>query len=239
MDFSLICRLEYIKLGSPIDPTWIEFAQGLTQVQGSRRYVTLFELAFTKASLGDCENLALRASSLRAIPPPPPEVKPLYGLTRVNLHKANLTQWASHIQDVASGVRKPPKAATDCPTEDIKGILHKLEKMTNITFCQFCFILGGYCRCHPEVPQAPTPLWYPPGYSYATMAAVTTTSASTSMVGVPTVADPPPGYSALPLPMDMTLPPKATNLLASVGVGRGKALQTMWATARPPGAHQV
>ena len=59
------------------------------------------------------------------------------------------------------------------------------------------------------------------------------------MVGVPTVADPPPGYSALPLPMDMTLPPKATNLLASVGVGRGKALQTMWATARPPGPHQV
>ena len=66
------------------------------------------------------------------------------------------------------------------------------------------------------------------------MAAVTTTSASTSMVGVPTVADPPPGYPALPLPMDMTLPPNATNPLAGVGVGRGKALQTMWATIRPP-----
>ena len=111
--------------------------------------------------------------------------------------------------------------------------------MTNITFCWFCFILGGYCRCHPEVPQAPTPLWNPPGYSYATMATVSTTSASTSMVGVPTVADPPPGYPALPLPMDTTLPPKATNLLASVGVGRGKALQTMLATVRPPGPHQV
>ena len=239
MDFSLICRLEYIKLGSPIDPTWIEFPQGLTQVQGSRRYVTLFESAFAKASLGDRENLALRASSLRAIPPPPPEVKSLDGLARVNLHEANLTQWASHVQDVASGMRKPPKAATDCPTEDIVGILHKLEEMTNITFCQFCFILGGYCRCHPKVPQAPTPLWNPLGYSYATMAAVTTTSASTSMVGVPTVADPPPGYSALPLPMDTTLPPKATNLLATVGAGRGKALQTMWATARPPGPCQV
>ena len=218
---------------------WIEFPQGLTQVQGLRRYVTLFESAFARASLGDRENLALRASSLRAIPPPPPEATPLDKLTGVNLHKANLTQWASYIQDVASGMRKPPKAATDCPTGDIMGILHKLEKMTNITFCQFCFILGGYCRSHPEVPQAPTPLWNPPGYSYATMAAVTTTSASTSMVGVPTVADPPPGYPALPLPMDMTLPPKATNLLASVGIGRGKALQKMLATVSPPGPHQV
>ena len=59
------------------------------------------------------------------------------------------------------------------------------------------------------------------------------------MVGVPMVADPPPGYATLPLPMDTTLPSKATNLLAGVGAGRGKALQTMWATARQPGPHQV
>ena len=201
--------------------------------------MTLFESAFAKASLGDRENLALRASSLRAIPPPPPEATPLDGLAGVNLHEANLTQWASHVQNVASGMRKPPQAAIDCPIEDIVGILHKLEKMTNIAFCRFCFVLGSYCRCHPEVPQAPTPLWNPPGYSYATMAAVTTTSASTSMVGVPTVADPPPGYPALPLPMDTTLPPNATNLLAGAGVGRGKAMQTMLATVRPPGPHQV
>ena len=197
------------------------------------------ESAFAKASLGDRENLALRASSLRAIPPPPPEAMPLDGLTGVNLHEANLTQWASYIQDVVSGMRKPPQAAIDCPTEDIVGILHKLERMTNITFCQFCFVLGGYCGCHPEVPQAPTPLWNPPGYSYATMATVTTTSASVSMVGVPTVADPLPGYPALPLSMDTTLPPKAANLLAGAGVGRGKAMQTMLATVRPPGPHQV
>ena len=97
--------------------------------------MTLFESAFAKASLGDRENLALRASSLRAIPPPPPEFKPLDGLAGINLHEANLTQWASHIQDVASGMRKPLKAALDCPIDDIMGILHQLEKMTNITFC--------------------------------------------------------------------------------------------------------
>ena len=217
----------------------IKFPQGLTQVQGLRCYMTLFESAFTNVSLGDHETLALRASSLRAIPPPPPEVMPVDGLAGVNLHEANLTQWASHIQDVASGMRKPPKAATDCPTEDIVGILHRLEKMTNVTFCWFGFVLGGYCRCHPKVTPAPTPLWNPLGYSYAAMAAVTNTSASTSTVGVPTVADPPPGYPTLSLPMDTTLPPKATNPLAGVGVGRGKVLQMIRAAIRPPGPHQV
>ena len=59
------------------------------------------------------------------------------------------------------------------------------------------------------------------------------------MVGVPKVADPPPGYPALPPLIDTTLPPKATNPLAGVGVGRGKAIQTMLATVRPPGHHQV
>ena len=79
------------------------------------------ESAFATTSLGNHENLALRASSLRAIPPPPPEFMPLEGLAGVNLYEANLTQWASYIQDVALGMRKPPKAAMDCPIEDIMG----------------------------------------------------------------------------------------------------------------------
>ena len=141
-----------MKLGSPIDPTWIKFPQGLTQVQGLRCYMTLFESAFAKASLGDLENLALRASSLRAIPPPPPEATPLDGLTGVNLYEANLTQWASYIQDVASGMRKPPQAAIDCPIEDIMGILHKLEKMTNIAFCRFWAAIVGTTPRYPRPP---------------------------------------------------------------------------------------
>ena len=79
-------------MGSPMDPMWIDFPQSLTQIQGSRRYVTLFEFTITTTSLNNQENLALRACSLRAIPPPPPEGVPLEGLTGVNLHEANLTQ---------------------------------------------------------------------------------------------------------------------------------------------------
>ena len=201
--------------------------------------MTLFESAFATASLSDQENLALRASSLRAIPPPPPEGTPLDGLAGVNLHEANLTQWASYVQDVASRMRKPPWAAMDCPIEDIVGILHRLERMMGITFCWFCFTMGGCCECYPEVSSAPTPFWNPLEYSYAAMAAVTPTSASTSLVGVPTVADPPPGCPTLPLSMDTTLPSRTANLLVSAGVGRGKAIDRMLALARPTGLRQV
>ena len=173
--------------------------------------------------MNDQENLALRACSLRAIPPPSPEVAPLEGLTGVNLHEANLTQWASYVQDVASGMRKPPWAAMDCPVQDMVGILLRLERMMGVTFCRFCFMVGTLCDCYPEVSSAPTPFWNPPQYSYAAKTAVTSTSASTSTVGGPTAADPPPGYTMLPPSMDASLPSNTASLLARAGVGRGQS----------------
>ena len=80
---------------------WSEFPQTLTQMQGARRYVTLFESPFVDSSLSEKENNALRASSLLVVPPPPPEVQPLEGLQGTNLPEANLTQWASYVQDLA------------------------------------------------------------------------------------------------------------------------------------------
>ena len=128
------CRLEYIKLGSQKDPTWSDFPQALTLTQGARRYVTLFESPFVDSGLSERENNALRASFLLGVPPPPPEVQPLEGLQGIDLPEANLTQWASYVQDVASGMQKPPHAATGCPSKDMAGILHKLENLTGIGF---------------------------------------------------------------------------------------------------------
>ena len=139
------CRLEYIKLGSPSDPTWSDFPQTLTQTQGARRYVTLFESPFVDSSLTERENNALRASSLLAVPPPPPEVLPLEGIQGVNLPEANLTQWASYVQDVASGMRRPPCVAADCPTQDMAGVLHRLENLTRVGFCHLWYTLGSNC----------------------------------------------------------------------------------------------
>ena len=130
ISLSTYCRLEYIKLGSPRDPTWSEFPQTLTQMQGARRYVTLFESPFMDSSLSERENNALRASSLLVVPPPPPEVLPLEGLQGVDLPKANLTQWASYVQDVTLGMWKPSCVATSCPSQDMAGVLHRLELLS-------------------------------------------------------------------------------------------------------------
>ena len=128
---------------------WSEFPQTLTQTQGARRYVTLFESPFVDSSLSERENNALRASSLLVVPPPPPEMQPLEGLQGVDLPEANLTQWTSYVQDVAFGMRKPPCEATSCPSQDMAGVLHRLENLTGVGFCHLCYAL-----CHQHVSQA-------------------------------------------------------------------------------------
>ena len=102
-------------LGSDKDPTWRDFPQALTETRGVRRYATLFEAPFEASVLSNRENNALRASSLMAVPPPAPGTQSLAGLTMVDLPGSSLTQWATHVQDVASGMRMPPEAAVNCP----------------------------------------------------------------------------------------------------------------------------
>ena len=223
---------------------WSEFPQTLMQMQGARRYITLFESPFVDSSLSEREKNALRASSLLAAPSPP-EVQPLEGLQGTNLPEANLTQWASYMQDVASGMRKPPCAATDCPNQDIAGVLHRLENLTGVGFCHLCYALGGHCGCSRAAPQAPPSyrdqaLWALPQPSYASMASSMMTTTSTSMRGVSVTAGPPPGFPAMgsPTPMDVSPASQSYNLLAHAGVGRGLQPQSALGSARPwaPGA---
>ena len=239
------CRLEYIKLGSQKDPTWSNFPKTLTQTQGARRYITLFESPFIDSGLSERENNALRASSLLAVPPPPPEVQPLEGLQGIDLPEANLTQWASYVQDVVSWMWKPPSAATCCPSQGMAGVLHKLENLTGVGFCRLCYTLGGSCRCSKATPQAPLSyrdqaLWVLPQPSYASMASSMITTASTSMRGVSSTAGPPPGFPVrgMPSPMDVSPASQSYNLLAQAGVGRGCWLHPTPGSARPrsPGA---
>ena len=219
---------------------WSEFPQTLTQTQGVRRYVTLFESPFVDSSLSERENNALRASSLLVVPPPPPEVQPLEGLQGTNLPKANLTKWASYVQDVASGMQKPPHVTTDCPNQDIAGILHKLENLTGVGFCCLCYALGGHCECSRATHQAPhgygsQALWVLPQPSYASVASSMVTTASTSMRGVSLTVEPPPGFPArrAPTPMDVSPASQSYNLLAHAGVGRGLGPQSVLGSARP------
>ena len=122
-------------MGSDKDPTWRDFPQALSETQGVRQYVTLFEAPFEASVLSDRENNALRAGSLLAMSPPVPGSQPLAGSMMVNLPENSLTQWAAHIQDVASSMILPPEAVVNCPQADIVGVLNRLEGLTQVRYC--------------------------------------------------------------------------------------------------------
>ena len=231
-------------LGSDKDPTWRDFPLALTDTQGASCYVTLFEAPFEASVLSDHENNALRASSLRAMPPPPPGMPSLVSLTMVDLTGASLTQWASYIQDVTSGMRMPLEAAVNCLQEDIVRVLNRLEMLKHLKYCHFCFGIGNKCRCTKvprQTPRQASALWTPPTMSYATMASPTMMTASSHVGGVPPLRYPPPGLPPGDPALMGTLPaPSTENLLATAGVGRGWRSPGVGSqTPTAPGPHQV
>ena len=230
-------------LGSDKDPTWRDFPQALTETRGVRRYVTLFEASFEASVLSDRENNALWVCSLMDLPPPAPGTPSLAGLTMVDLPGSSLTQWVTHIQDIASGMRMPLEAAVNCPQEDIVGVLNRLERMTPVKYCRLCFGVGKKCRCSNVPCQTPSQalaLWTFLTMSYATMASSTETMASSSVGGVPPPRYPPPGLPPVDLaPMDTLPAPTSENLLATAGVsGGGRGLRQPQ-TPTAPGLHQA
>ena len=239
--FFLYCRWEYIRLGSEQDPTWRDFPQALAEMGGARRYITLFEAPFQASVLNDSENNALWASSLMAIPPPPPGSQPLAGSTAVDLMGNNLTQWASDVQEVTSYMRWPPEVAVRCPLVDMIGVLNRLEGLARVRYCRSCFGVGLGCQCSavPRQVSGPTAaLWAPPTLSYSAMVSSTETTASTSMAGVTPPSHLLPQDPAVEL-MD-TLPPLTMeNLLATAGVGRGRKPQTPPHIPTSPGLRQM
>ena len=231
-------------LGSGKDPVWRDFLLALTETQGARHYVTLFEAPFKASVLSDHENNALRASSLMAVPPPPPGMHFLAGLTTVDLTGASLTQWASYIQDVASGMRMPLEAAVNCPQEDIVRVLNRLETLTLLKYCHLCFGIGNKCRCTNVPCQTPSQglaLWMPLTMSYATMVSPTMTKAGAPVGRVPPLGYSPPGPPPGDLALMDTLPtPSTENLLATASVGREQRSPAVgpW-TPMAPGPCQV
>ena len=225
-------------LGSDKDPMWRDFPQALTETRGARQYVTLFEAPFEASVLSDHENNTLRACSLMAMPPPAPGMPSLAGLTTVNLPGSSLTQWASHVQDVTSGMRMPLEAAVNCPQQDIVGVLNQLERLTPVKYCHLFFGVGKKCRCSNvprQTPSQASALWMPPMMSYMTMASSTETTASSSVGGVPPPRYPPPGLPPVdPALMDMLPAPTSENLLATAGVSRGsRGLRQLWTPTAP------
>ena len=175
------------------------------------------------------------------IPPPPPGSQPLAGSYGVDLLGNNLTQWASHMQEVTSHMRWPPDAAVSCPQSDIIGVLDWLEGLTRVRYCQHCFGVGQRCQCSAVPRQAPGPkaaLWTPPTVTYMAMVSSTETTASTSAAGVTPPSHLPPGMPAIE-PMDTLLAPTTENLLATAGVSQGHKPRTPPRMPAAPGLRKM
>ena len=230
-------------LGSDKDPTWRDFPQALAETRGVRQYITLFEAPFEASVLSDHENNTLQAGSLLAVPPPALGTQPLAGSMTVDLPGSSLTQWATHMQDVTSGMRMPPEAVVNCPQVDIVGVLNWLERMTMVRYCRLCFGVGQKYGCSSvprQTPSQTSALWTPLMMSYTAMASSTETTASSSAAGVPPPRYPPPGLPPLkPAPMDMLPAPTSENLLATAGVGRSGRGQRQPSTPTAPGLCQT
>ena len=221
--FPLYCRREYIRLGSEQDPAWWDFPQALAERGGVQLYVTLFEAPFQASVLSDSENNALRASSLMAIPPPPPGSQPLAGYATVDLLGNNLTQWASDVQEVTSYMWWPPEAAVRCPIVDMIGVLNRLEGLAGVRYCRSCFGISSACQCSAAPRQVSGPmaaLWALPSLSYVAMVSSTETTASTSTAGATSSSHSLP-RDPLGEPMDTLSPLTTENLLATTGISRG------------------
>ena len=238
--FPLYCRWEYIRLGSEQDPTWRDFLQALTEKGGARHYVTLVKAPFQASVLSDSENNALQASSLMAIPPPPPGSQPLAGYTTVDLMGNNLTQWASDVQEVTSYMWWPPEAAMRCPLVDMVSVLNRLEGLARVRYCWSCFGVGSGCQCSAAPCQVSGPmaaLWALPTLSYSAMVSSTETTASTSTAGVTSSSHSP--RDPIAEPMDMSSPLTMKNLLATAGVSQGRKPQTSPHMPTAPGLRQT
>ena len=143
--------------------------------------------------------------------------------------QSHLTQWASYVQDVASGMWRPPYTAMECPKQDIAGVLHRLENLSGVGFCHLYYTLGNTCGCATH--QAPhsygsMALWILPKPSYASMVSSTMTTASTSMGGVSPTMGPPPGIPTIGAPTPMDVSP-GYNPLAHARVGQRLQPQSM------------
>ena len=176
-----------------------------------------------------------------AIPPLPPGSQPLARSFAVDLLGNNLTQWASHVQEVTLHMRWPPEAAVSCPQSDIIGVLDRLEGLTRVLYCRHCFGVGQRCQCSAIPRQAPglmAALLTPPTVTYTAMVSSTETMASTSAAGVTPPSHLPPGMPTIK-PMDTLPAPTTENLLATAGVGWGHKPRTPPRMPAAPGLCQM
>ena len=143
---------------------WESFPRVLERRAGAKRYVGAFRAPFQDLRLTPPQEHALRACSVLAIPPPPPEQEALPGGVPEDLSQDNLSTWADTVQDVAAGMIAPQPETSQTIFPQVVEVLTLLESVSRVAFCRQCYLPGSTCRCLGGCSTASTastagPLW--------------------------------------------------------------------------------
>ena len=179
------------------DSLWESFPQKFQSHKATGRYINAFWAPFQELILSRQEVYALRACSLLIIPPPLPWRAAPQGDFLIDLVEINLSGWASLVQDVAAGLQVLPPSLSNCLDPEMLNLLHRLEAVTQVKFCQICYYPETSCGCVP--PTTPLTSWshimeQTLGYGAPASSGGVTTP-STSMGGMPRLVPPPLGIS--------------------------------------------
>ena len=111
----------------------------------------------------------------------------------------NLSDWASLVQDVAAGLQALPPGLSNCLDPEVITLLQRLEAVSQVRFCHFCYHPDTNCRCTGVPLSTPLTSWsqiteQTPGYG-TTASSSGVTTLSTSLGGMSRLVLPPPGIS--------------------------------------------
>ena len=120
------------------------FPHTLEKMEGARRYISAFRAPLQELSPAQVH--ALRACSLLVKPPPKEGGAPPGGFPK-DLSDLNLSNWASLVQDVTSGLMAPPPTLGNKVSLMAVALLNLLEKATGWVYCHFCYHVGSRCTC--------------------------------------------------------------------------------------------
>ena len=158
------------------------------------------------------------------------------GRIPTDLMQINLSDWASLVQDVATGLQVLPPGLSNCLDPKVLNLLQHLEVVTQVKFCHLCYYPETNCRCPGVPPSAPPTSWSQimertPVYGVAASSSGVTTL-STSLGRMSRFMSPPPGISIWDMcPWKASIPQQlVTTPLYRPLAGRSKQLKASLST---------
>ena len=131
-----------------------DFPSALEDQVEAKKYVSAFHSALNPVlrELVDGDEHIMRACSLLAIPLPPPGTSLRHLEIPMDLTAMRLPDWVNKIRDLATGMVMLPPTFMVTGMVIQSSVLPKLERVSGVKACRFCFHPHTVCGCS-QVPS--------------------------------------------------------------------------------------